>query len=105
MICFWRSGARAPASCLRRSYVNEGAGHGTRDADGQGKRESGRCPRRPVPEPSVRGGEERRGCRRELDSWRHRLMHCVGFESILEGLYGPRLRRDLSLFEGLSTIS
>jgi len=23
-----------------------------------------------------------------------------GFESILEGLYGPRLRRDLSLFEG-----
>ncbi|XP_042323959.1 ligand-dependent nuclear receptor corepressor-like protein isoform X3 [Sceloporus undulatus] len=28
-----------------------------------------------------------------------RLMHCVGFESILEGLYGPRLRRDLSLFE------
>ncbi|KYO45809.1 ligand-dependent nuclear receptor corepressor-like protein isoform B [Alligator mississippiensis] len=26
-------------------------------------------------------------------------MHCVGFESILEGLYGPRLRRDLSLFE------
>eukprot|EP00073_Rattus_norvegicus_P040154 XP_008768446.2 PREDICTED: ligand-dependent nuclear receptor corepressor-like protein isoform X10 [Rattus norvegicus] len=31
-----------------------------------------------------------------------RLMHCVGFESILEGLYGPRLRRDLSLFEVLS---
>lgn len=30
MICFWRSGARAPASCLRRSYVNEGAGRGTR---------------------------------------------------------------------------
>uniref|UniRef100_A0A9L0I618 Uncharacterized protein n=1 Tax=Equus asinus TaxID=9793 RepID=A0A9L0I618_EQUAS len=54
---------------------------------------------------SPRCAAERRGCRRELDSWRHRLMHCVGFESILEGLYGPRLRRDLSLFEGLSTIS
>ncbi|CAK6433273.1 unnamed protein product [Pipistrellus nathusii] len=48
---------------------------------------------------SPRCAAERRGFRRELDSWRHRLMHCVGFESILEGLYGPRLRRDLSLFE------
>ncbi|XP_030305729.1 ligand-dependent nuclear receptor corepressor-like protein isoform X1 [Calypte anna] len=48
---------------------------------------------------SPRCTAERRGVRRELDSWRHRLMHCVGFESILEGLYGPRLRRDLSLFE------
>ncbi|XP_061235783.1 ligand-dependent nuclear receptor corepressor-like protein isoform X3 [Neopsephotus bourkii] len=50
---------------------------------------------------SPRCTAERRGVRRELDSWRHRLMHCVGFESILEGLYGPRLRRDLSLFEDL----
>ncbi|XP_070255014.1 ligand-dependent nuclear receptor corepressor-like protein isoform X2 [Myotis yumanensis] len=48
---------------------------------------------------SPRCAAERRGFRRELDSWRHRLMHCVGFESILEGLYGPRLRRHLSLFE------
>ncbi|XP_013924823.1 PREDICTED: ligand-dependent nuclear receptor corepressor-like protein isoform X1 [Thamnophis sirtalis] len=48
---------------------------------------------------SPRCTAERRGVRRELDSWRHRLMHCVGFESILEGLYGSRLRRDLSLFE------
>ncbi|XP_060633894.2 ligand-dependent nuclear receptor corepressor-like protein isoform X1 [Anolis sagrei] len=48
---------------------------------------------------SPRCTAERRGVRRELDSWRHRLTHCVGFESILEGLYGPRLRRDLSLFE------
>ena len=28
------------------------------------------------------------------------LFNNTGFESILEGLYGPRLRRDLSLFEG-----
>ncbi|XP_041122124.1 uncharacterized protein LOC121324392 isoform X2 [Polyodon spathula] len=42
---------------------------------------------------------ERKGFRRELDSWRHKLVHCVGFESILEGLYGPRLLRDLSIFE------
>ncbi|XP_036185450.1 uncharacterized protein LOC118667020 isoform X2 [Myotis myotis] len=48
---------------------------------------------------SHRCAAERRVFRRELDSWRHRLMHCVGFESILEGLYGPRLRRHLSLFE------
>uniref|UniRef100_A0A3B4EU57 Uncharacterized protein n=1 Tax=Pundamilia nyererei TaxID=303518 RepID=A0A3B4EU57_9CICH len=27
---------------------------------------------------------ERRGFRQELDSWRHKLIHCVGFESILE---------------------
>uniref|UniRef100_A0A8D1XQH4 Uncharacterized protein n=1 Tax=Sus scrofa TaxID=9823 RepID=A0A8D1XQH4_PIG len=32
---------------------------------------------------------ERRGFRQELDSWRHKLIHCVGFESILEGLFGP----------------
>ncbi|XP_042561793.1 ligand-dependent nuclear receptor corepressor-like protein isoform X2 [Clupea harengus] len=42
---------------------------------------------------------ERKGFRRELDSWRHKLIHCVGFESILEGIYGPRLLRDLSIFE------
>uniref|UniRef100_A0A3Q3WYD3 Uncharacterized protein n=1 Tax=Mola mola TaxID=94237 RepID=A0A3Q3WYD3_MOLML len=34
---------------------------------------------------------ERRGFRQELDSWRHKLIHCVGFESILEGLFGPGL--------------
>ncbi|KAK5866096.1 hypothetical protein PBY51_020312 [Eleginops maclovinus] len=42
---------------------------------------------------------ERRGFRRELDSWRHKLIHCVGFESILEGIYGPLLLRDLHLFD------
>ncbi|XP_076026344.1 uncharacterized protein lcorl isoform X1 [Genypterus blacodes] len=42
---------------------------------------------------------ERKGFRRELDSWRHKLIHCVGFESILEGIYGPLLLRDLNLFE------
>ncbi|XP_037830527.1 uncharacterized protein lcorl isoform X3 [Kryptolebias marmoratus] len=41
---------------------------------------------------------ERRGFRRELDSWRHRLIHCVGFESILEGVYGPMLLSELNLF-------
>ncbi|KAM6940644.1 ligand-dependent nuclear receptor corepressor-like protein [Xenentodon cancila] len=41
---------------------------------------------------------ERKGFRRELDSWRHRLIHCVGFESILEGIYGPMLLKDLNLF-------
>uniref|UniRef100_A0A3P9K7T9 Uncharacterized protein n=1 Tax=Oryzias latipes TaxID=8090 RepID=A0A3P9K7T9_ORYLA len=43
---------------------------------------------------------ERKGFRRELDSWRHRLIHCVGFETILEGIYGPMLLKDLSLFVG-----
>ncbi|XP_061492242.1 ligand-dependent corepressor isoform X2 [Rhineura floridana] len=42
---------------------------------------------------------ERRGFRHQLDSWRHRLLRCVGFESILEGLFGPELLKDLSLFE------
>ncbi|KAL4640366.1 ligand-dependent nuclear receptor corepressor-like protein isoform X1 [Arapaima gigas] len=42
---------------------------------------------------------ERKGFRRELDSWRHKLIHCVGFESILEGIYGPRLLRDLRIFD------
>uniref|UniRef100_UPI003AAD0872 uncharacterized protein n=1 Tax=Centroberyx gerrardi TaxID=166262 RepID=UPI003AAD0872 len=41
---------------------------------------------------------ERRGFRQELDSWRHKLIHCVGFESILEGLFGPELVEDLKLF-------
>uniref|UniRef100_A0A8C9YKP7 Uncharacterized protein n=1 Tax=Sander lucioperca TaxID=283035 RepID=A0A8C9YKP7_SANLU len=43
---------------------------------------------------------ERKGFRRELDSWRHKLIHCVGFESILEGIYGTLLLRDLNLFDG-----
>ncbi|XP_030637359.1 ligand-dependent corepressor [Chanos chanos] len=42
---------------------------------------------------------ERRGFRQELDSWRHKLIHCVGFESILEGLFGPGLVKDLTLFQ------
>uniref|UniRef100_A0A146SJP2 Ligand dependent nuclear receptor corepressor-like n=1 Tax=Fundulus heteroclitus TaxID=8078 RepID=A0A146SJP2_FUNHE len=41
---------------------------------------------------------ERKGFRRELDSWRHTLIHCVGFESILTGIYGPMLLKDLNLF-------
>uniref|UniRef100_A0A8D3CA02 Uncharacterized protein n=1 Tax=Scophthalmus maximus TaxID=52904 RepID=A0A8D3CA02_SCOMX len=43
---------------------------------------------------------ERRGFRQELDSWRHKLIHCVGFESILEGLFGPGLVNDITLFQG-----
>ncbi|KAG8435416.1 hypothetical protein GDO86_013379 [Hymenochirus boettgeri] len=42
---------------------------------------------------------ERRGFRQELDSWRHKLIHCVGFESILEGLFGPGLLKDISLYK------
>ncbi|XP_060942909.1 uncharacterized protein lcorl isoform X1 [Limanda limanda] len=42
---------------------------------------------------------ERKGFRRELESWRHKLIHCVGFESILEGIYGPMLMRDLNVFD------
>ncbi|XP_059214851.1 uncharacterized protein wu:fc17b08 isoform X1 [Centropristis striata] len=41
---------------------------------------------------------DRRGFRQELDSWRHKLIHCVGFESIVEGLFGPELVEDLKLF-------
>uniref|UniRef100_A0A672IJZ2 Uncharacterized protein n=1 Tax=Salarias fasciatus TaxID=181472 RepID=A0A672IJZ2_SALFA len=49
---------------------------------------------------------DRRGFRQELDSWRHKLLHCVGFESILEGLFDPELVEDLKLFKGkLSTIA
>ncbi|XP_061772242.1 ligand-dependent nuclear receptor corepressor-like protein isoform X2 [Nerophis ophidion] len=43
---------------------------------------------------------ERKGFRRELDSWRYKLLHCVGFESILEGICGSMLTRDLKLFDG-----
>ncbi|XP_008416549.1 ligand-dependent corepressor isoform X1 [Poecilia reticulata] len=42
---------------------------------------------------------ERRGFRQELDSWRHKLIHCVGFESILEGLFGPGLVKDVTFFQ------
>ncbi|KAM6940185.1 ligand-dependent corepressor [Xenentodon cancila] len=42
---------------------------------------------------------ERRGFRQELDSWRHKLIHCVGFESILEGLFGPGIVKDITLFQ------
>uniref|UniRef100_A0A670ZUQ5 Uncharacterized protein n=1 Tax=Pseudonaja textilis TaxID=8673 RepID=A0A670ZUQ5_PSETE len=44
---------------------------------------------------------ERRGFRHQLDSWRHRLLRCVGFESILEGLFGAELLKDLNLFKGI----
>ncbi|XP_075874689.1 uncharacterized protein LOC142883584 isoform X2 [Nelusetta ayraudi] len=44
---------------------------------------------------------DRRGFRQELDSWRHKLIHCVGFESILESLLGPQLLEDLKLFKDL----
>uniref|UniRef100_A0A3B4UJY6 Uncharacterized protein n=1 Tax=Seriola dumerili TaxID=41447 RepID=A0A3B4UJY6_SERDU len=47
---------------------------------------------------------ERRGFRQELDSWRHKLIHCVGFESILEGLFGPGLVKDITLFQGKHAI-
>ncbi|XP_024860966.1 ligand-dependent corepressor isoform X2 [Kryptolebias marmoratus] len=42
---------------------------------------------------------DRRGFRQELDSWRHKLIHCVGFESILEGLIGSELVEDLKVFK------
>ncbi|XP_064782021.1 ligand-dependent nuclear receptor corepressor-like protein [Oncorhynchus masou masou] len=42
---------------------------------------------------------ERNGFKRELDTWRHKLINCVGFESILEGIYGPLLLRDLNIFD------
>ncbi|XP_044196274.1 ligand-dependent corepressor [Thunnus albacares] len=42
---------------------------------------------------------ERRGFRQELDSWRHKLIHCVGFESILEGLFGPGVVKDITHFQ------
>ncbi|XP_041865582.1 ligand-dependent corepressor isoform X3 [Melanotaenia boesemani] len=48
---------------------------------------------------------DRRGFRQELDSWRHKLIHCVGFESILEGLICPELLEDLKLFKDLKPIA
>ncbi|XP_060943437.1 ligand-dependent corepressor isoform X2 [Limanda limanda] len=47
---------------------------------------------------------DRRGFRQELDSWRHKLIHCVGFESILDGLFGPELVEDLKLFKDLEPV-
>ncbi|XP_072247104.1 uncharacterized protein [Leuresthes tenuis] len=48
---------------------------------------------------------DRRGFRQELDSWRHKLIHCVGFESILEGLIDPELVEDLKLFKDLKPVA
>ncbi|KAM4591451.1 uncharacterized protein PAE49_016477 isoform 2-T2 [Odontesthes bonariensis] len=48
---------------------------------------------------------DRRGFRQELDSWRHKLIHCVGFESILEGLIDPELEEDLKLFKDLKPVA
>ncbi|XP_023183231.1 titin homolog isoform X1 [Xiphophorus maculatus] len=48
---------------------------------------------------------DRRGFRQELDSWRHKLIHCVGFESILEGLTGPELVKDLKVFKDFEPIT
>ncbi|XP_040906446.1 mucin-17 isoform X1 [Toxotes jaculatrix] len=48
---------------------------------------------------------DRRGFRQELDSWRHKLIHCVGFESILEGLFDPELVEDLKLFKDFEPIA
>ncbi|XP_022052710.1 ligand-dependent corepressor isoform X2 [Acanthochromis polyacanthus] len=48
---------------------------------------------------------DRRGFRQELDSWRHKLIHCVGFESILEGLFGKELVEDLKLFKDFEPLA
>ncbi|XP_014887649.1 uncharacterized protein C10orf12 isoform X1 [Poecilia latipinna] len=48
---------------------------------------------------------DRRGFRQELDSWRHKLIHCVGFESILEGLIGPELVKDLKVFKDFEPVA
>ncbi|XP_028983356.1 uncharacterized protein LOC114842053 isoform X1 [Betta splendens] len=48
---------------------------------------------------------DRRGFRQELDSWRHKLINCVGFESILEGLFGPELVKDLKIFKDFGPIT
>uniref|UniRef100_A0A1A7YDV9 Ligand dependent nuclear receptor corepressor n=1 Tax=Iconisemion striatum TaxID=60296 RepID=A0A1A7YDV9_9TELE len=48
---------------------------------------------------------DRRGFRQELDSWKHKLLHCVGFESILEGLVGPELVEDLKVFQDFGPVS
>ncbi|XP_047458540.1 uncharacterized protein wu:fc17b08 isoform X1 [Mugil cephalus] len=47
---------------------------------------------------------DRRGFRQELDSWGHKLIHCVGLESILEGLFGSELVEDLKLFKDFEPI-
>uniref|UniRef100_A0A4W3I4T1 Uncharacterized protein n=1 Tax=Callorhinchus milii TaxID=7868 RepID=A0A4W3I4T1_CALMI len=41
-----------------------------------------------------------RGFGQELGSWRLQPVHCVGFESILERLFGPGLLKDITQFEG-----
>ncbi|XP_035981742.1 nascent polypeptide-associated complex subunit alpha, muscle-specific form isoform X1 [Fundulus heteroclitus] len=48
---------------------------------------------------------DRRGFRQELDSWRHKLLHCVGFESIVEGLIGPKLVEDLKVFKDVEPVA
>ncbi|XP_061803437.1 uncharacterized protein [Nerophis lumbriciformis] len=48
---------------------------------------------------------DRRGFRQELDSWRHKLIHCVGFESILEGLFGSELVEELQIFKDLEPVA
>ncbi|XP_075714635.1 ligand-dependent nuclear receptor corepressor-like protein isoform X3 [Rhinoderma darwinii] len=58
----------------------------------KGNRQNG-CP---VPEPSVHGGEEGIPAGTRLLAAQ---AHPLCFESILEGLYGPGLRKDLSLFD------
>uniref|UniRef100_A0AAR2JCR9 Ligand-dependent corepressor n=2 Tax=Pygocentrus nattereri TaxID=42514 RepID=A0AAR2JCR9_PYGNA len=42
---------------------------------------------------------EKRGVRQDLDSWRSRLIQCVGTEKILELLLGTRILEDLRLFK------
>ncbi|XP_051940746.1 uncharacterized protein lcorl isoform X3 [Hippocampus zosterae] len=63
------------------------------------KTERGGEGRRMAAVPCSKCTAERKGFRRELDSWRCKLIHCVGFESILEGIYGSMLTRDLNLFD------
>ncbi|KAM4730291.1 ligand-dependent corepressor-like isoform 2-T2 [Anableps anableps] len=48
---------------------------------------------------------DRRGFRQELDSWRHKLLHCVGFECILESLIGPELVKDLKVFKDFEPVA
>ncbi|KAF4071524.1 hypothetical protein AMELA_G00274270 [Ameiurus melas] len=42
---------------------------------------------------------EKRGFRQDLDSWRSKLIDCVGVEKILELLLGTRILEDLSQFK------
>ncbi|XP_069000829.1 mucin-5AC isoform X1 [Embiotoca jacksoni] len=48
---------------------------------------------------------DRRGFRKELDSWRHKLIHCVGFESILDSLFGPEQVENLTFFKDFEPIT